>query len=314
MIRYIEKKRVIDISSRLEGFMNGAKIRVVIEANESVRERLTRLEWTDRPATGESFLPAPIGPVSRFNALGGWKKHRNQPKETRYLFTILHRWQTWAGRDRIDHEEQTDHYRLCYPREQILPPSMELTFIEKGGKEWIASRSFRNVPEEYERIRHAINLFLELFGSCELTGFDMTETGDIPLRHVNWRLLPPGEHPWESLEEHLKIMLNMKHERYTSVILDRQETIRSFGPTEIHVGAGGFREYLAYLFPDRGLVILESIQHNNAIYVFGQDWHKVSRLSKAEVISGNHQFARIVHSKGWKGHLARILHQSDAAE
>ena len=315
MSRHIDNKRVLNISSRLEGFVAAAEIRVVIDIDEAVRTRLPALGWVTHPATGDTILPAAVGPVSRFNAEGRWVALRDQPKESRYIGTVRWKWTTWAGRDRTEeHEDDRDIYRQCYPRDLIPPPAFELTFVEMVGKGWIVSRAFRNVPEDHAGIRHAVNLFLELFRSCDLVGADMKQTGDVPIRHVNWRLLPPGEYPWDRLGEHLGKMLQGRPERTASVIMDRQETIKSFGPVELHVGTGGFRDYIAYLFPAKGLVVLESVQRDNAIYVFGQNWQGVSRLSKAEVIAGKRQIARIVHSSGWKESLARLLLQADAAE
>jgi len=79
------------------------------------------------------------------------------------------------------------------------------------------------------------------------------------------------------------------------------------------VSRGGFDDYLAYLFRARKIVILESVRRDNAIYVFGRDWKKVSQLTKAEVLSNRFHVARIVHTKGWKTQLARLMARTRAA-
>jgi hypothetical protein len=96
------------------------------------------------------------------------------------------------------------------------------------------------------------------------------------------------------------------------VIWDRQETLKSFAPDEIYVGQGGFGDYLAYVFRARRIVILESVRMDNAIYVFGLNWQAVSKLTKAQVLSNRHHKDRIIHAKGWKGRLARLLDKSAA--
>jgi hypothetical protein len=55
------------------------------------------------------------------------------------------------------------------------------------------------------------------------------------------------------------------------------------------VGAvqGGFSDYIAYVFAERRLVVLESVRKGNAIYVFGQNWDRFSKLSKAEILDRN---------------------------
>jgi hypothetical protein len=112
------------------------------------------------------------------------------------------------------------------------------------------------------------------------------------------------------LEEHLKRALKETGEMLGAAILDRQETIKKFGPAEIYVGEGGFGDYLAYIFPDRQIVVLESVRHGNALYAFSKDWRAVSHLTKAEIIQGGLHLARIIHSRGWKTILARLMDKS----
>jgi hypothetical protein len=59
--------------------------------------------------------------------------------------------------------------------------------------------------------------------------------------------------------------------------------------------------------------VLESVRMDNAIYVFGLEWQGVSQLTKAQVLSNNYHQDRIIHAKGWKGRLARLLAKSAAA-
>jgi hypothetical protein len=263
---------------------------------------------------GETVLPAPIGPVSRFNAEGKWEVHKNQPKVSRYIRTVHWRWRQWAGRHQYEeHEDFRDIHRNCYPRSLIPPPAVELTYVDCGGRRLVISPVYRNRPKEHEGIGHGINLFLELFGTCELVRTDLELFSELQIRRVNWRMLPPGEHPWERLYEHLNGMLGRQSQNTRSVILDRQETMKGYGPDAIYVGLGGFSDYLAYVFKSRGLVVLESVRRDNAIYVFGRDWERFARLTKAEVLSSGHHKARIIHAQGWKDRLAELLTKAKAA-
>ncbi|MBZ9603951.1 hypothetical protein [Phyllobacterium chamaecytisi] len=200
-----------------------------------------------------------------------------------------------------------DISRLCYPKELIQPPAVELTIAERGGQTFLVSPTMAKNPEATDHIKHVINLFLELFRECELVADNM-EDFDVPaVERVNWRLLPPGQYPWEVLRPHMELALRRTSEAMQKVIKDRQDTIRAYNPDRIYVGAGGFGDYLAYEFERFGSVVLESVRVDNAIYAFGQDWQAVSQLSKAQVINGNHHQARIVHSDGWKDRLAHFL-------
>lgn len=251
--------------------------------------------------------------MSRFNANGKWEVHRDRPKEPRYIRTVLWRWTQWAGRDKEEHEGFKDIFRDCYPRDFVDPPAVELTYMERDGERLVVSPELLNDSRSADRNRHTINLLLELFGECETVARDLTRLSPPAIRKVNWHMLPSGRHPWERLRDHLDEALKRRSEDTRRVIMDRQETIRSYGPTDIFIGAGGFDDYLAYVFPARKLVILESVRKDNALYVFGRDWQRVSQLSKAEVLSNRFHLARIVHSDGWKGRLARLMARPAAA-
>jgi hypothetical protein len=95
-------------------------------------------------------------------------------------------------------------------------------------------------------------------------------------------------------------------------IMDRQIAINNYGPDRYYVGEGGFHDYVAYEFTARGIVVMESFRRDNAIYVFGDDWAKVSKLTKAEVLSNKFHRERIIHSSRYKDRLSDLFHVADA--
>jgi hypothetical protein len=313
-IMYIDRKRVLDVDRYLAGLPANASFRVVVALGEDADIILARTGFGASPASGDTVLPRAAGPVSRFNAVGRQRVRRDLPKENRYVRTVYWRWRQWAGRYRYeDHEDFRDQYRDCYPREQVAPPSIELTYVEQDGQRWIVSPVLAQRKADREQNKHVVNLFLELFGECELVGVDLARITVPKIKKANWRLLPPGEYPWERLKTHIDRAIARTGDDAQKVIWDRQETLRSFGPDEIYVGQGGFNDYLSYVFRAHGVVVLESVRMDNAIYVFGLDWQEVSQLTKAEVLSNRFHKDRIIHAKGWKGRLARLLPQPAAA-
>jgi hypothetical protein len=130
------------------------------------------------------------------------------------------------------------------------------------------------------------------------------------IKKVNWKMLPPGEYPWQKLQEHIRQSHGSRSEGDLMFIMDRQTTINDHGPDKIFVGQGGFTDYVAYQYSDMGIVVMESIRRDNAIYIFGDDWAKVSQLSKAEVLNNSYHRARIIHSDGWKARLAQRLRRA----
>lgn len=72
-----------------------------------------------------------------------------------------------------------------YPRDFIAPPGIELTVTE--GK--IVSPVF-HIDTQQDEIVHAVNIFLEIFRSCDILDEDLEEIMALSGRRVNWRILP----------------------------------------------------------------------------------------------------------------------------
>jgi hypothetical protein len=307
----ITKHRIHNLDRYLAGIEKRAKFRVLVTLAEKGPKQLARAGFGERPQPGDTILPRVIGPVSRFNAKGGWAVHRHLPKEPRYVRTVRWRWSQWSGRGQTEeHEDFRDIYRDCYPREEIPPLAIELTYAEHGGEKLILAPELVNEPGCAELNKNVINLLLELFAECEVVGADLRRMTPPAVRKINWRILPPGQYPWSRLREHIDSALGRHSEDTKSVIWDRQKTLKSYEPAEIFVGEGGFDDYLAYLFPARRIVVLESVRKDNAIYVFGLDWRRVSQLTKADILNNRFHRARIVHIKGWKAQLAKLMARS----
>ena len=310
----IRKKRIRNLNTYLGEIPKNSEFRLTVEISEEQRVRLLRLGFSELPDSGETVLPSGIGPVSRFNADGKWKVHRDQPKEDRYIRTVKWSWKQWTGGGGVEeHEDFRDIYRKCYPRSPIPAPGLELTYVERNGSAFVMAPPFKNSEAGHADILHSINLFLELFGECELVKVDLTKYADVSIQRLSWKLLPPGEHPWQRIHSHLKEILKRSSENTQSVILDRQDTILLFKPDEQFIGTGGFSDYIAYVFKNRGVVVLESIRKGNAIYVFGQNWLQFSQLTKSDIINAELHVARLIHTKGWKTKLARLMDYRSAA-
>ncbi|WP_432256619.1 hypothetical protein [Limimaricola sp. AA108-03] len=306
----IRKKRIRNIEQHLVEIEHGADLRLAVELSPSQKEKLHRLGFPEHPISGDTVLPTALGPVSRLNADGKWIACRDQEKEDRYIRTVRWRWKTWDGQE---HEEFRDIYRACYPRIFENPAGIELNYVEVNGVAYATTSPFKNMPENHDTIRHAVNLLLELFGECDILTVDLGRFDRLQVRRLSWRMLPPGQYPWSRMKSHLDETLKRCSDSTRSVILDRQKTILDHGPDEQFVGTGGFSDYIAYVFVDRGIVVLESIRKGNAIYVFGKGWSGFSKLSKAEILDQNLHLARIVHTEGWKERLAGLLNTRAAA-
>ena len=284
----ISKRHIRNVALYLADLPEDAPFHAVCSPGKSPHDGFARAGFADSPVVGDTILPRVIGPFTRFNARGRWLVRRDLPKEPRYIRTVRWRWAEYHGRDRVEHEGFKDIVRDCYARELRPPPSIELTVMICDGRLCVTSPQLTNTVAASDRNKHCINMMLELFGECEIDTDELREKRAPLTRRLNWRLLPPGEYPWEKLERHIDAAVGSRSDDTRAVIWDRQKTIKSFGPDEIFVGEAGFDDYLAYAFRRRGLVVLESVRKDNAIYVFGQDWKEVSQLSKADLLQCLH--------------------------
>jgi len=256
-------------------------------------------------AVGDTILPKIVGPVSEFNSEGRWVVHKDQPLEERVVGQRIWRWREFRGR--YDYEEKEriiDVTRWCYPRSFVEPPSLEMSVqVVQNRTRLVTELPKRSDPE---LIRHAVNLYLEFFGQCHLTDAPDEVPIVIPKR-VNWRLLPAGANPWERAKHAVEERTAPLSDDAQFIIAERQRVICSLGPLQVYVGEGGFSDYLAYIFPDKGIAVLESVTKGNAIYVFEGDWRQLSQLTKREILAGNLQKARVIHATGWQQRLREAL-------
>lgn len=305
----IQKKRVRELDSNLPAILKDKSLMLAVPVS-SHEKRLTKLGFNEPFAAGDTILPRAVGPVTRFNAYGRDKIRRDLPKEEVYRSALWTREQ-WAGRGQT--RTVTDIvYRkyMRYPREHIDGFNLELTITEKDGELYIAlPEAIKYSPANKEKLTSAINIFLEAFG--EVVVFDEAmEPIAIPenLRHLRWRILPPGERiSKEKLEEALKDTLSRSKGTRAAEVA-RQEFLSTQKPDLIAVGQGGFSGYVAYVFEKQGLTLLESIRYGNATYLLDiTGWEELSKLTKAQLLANNLAKGREVHTKNWLERIQKLL-------
>ena len=152
-----------------------------------------------------------------------------------------------------------------------------------------------------------INLFLEIFGQCEVRTDNLHEIFKAPVQHINWEILPRGTWPWENLLGQLEPIIKEAPEGNRELIADRWETLNGYQPQFYALGRAGFRGYIVFGFPDQHLQVLESIFSGNATYIFGDDWQRLSQMTKAEVLNDHCQKDRIIHRAGWHRRVEGLL-------
>jgi hypothetical protein len=263
-------------------------------------DKLFRIGFGQEIGLGEQILPEISGPVSRFNANGKFRLLRDLPRETCYRESYITDWHGYHHTVYIEYQR--------YQREMIEAPNIELTVANDANDELILlSPILINEPENYQKIKHVINLFLEIFGECETLYEDLIPAFNVHVTRLNWDVFPRGNQPWENIETLLNEIIYRTTPHRRVVVKNRIEKISESNPNFVAVGRAGFKGYIVFGFENRDFYILESIYTGNATYVLGQDWIELSKLTKGQIISQSLHERRIVHSPNWNSEIDSIM-------
>lgn len=291
------KSRIRKTSSYLQPIPDGDSFYVSVNVTNVSEARLKKIGFEDI-TLGVSILPGITGSVSRYNANGRYIIHRNLPKITKHRTFEVPGWHhTW--------HDVTVPYKM-YPRTYEAGPEIHLTIVSKGDEMLIISPELIKASADDSLNKHVMNLFLDLFGQFQILDNNLqTFLGDTSIVQVDWTLLPMGEYPWSRIEA--EGLLPKHRDGHKRTIRHTDEIMRMYNPEYIAVGNGGFKGYVAFVFPNKDLCIMENFYHGNATYVFGANWEEISKLSKANIIQGKHAIQRIIHSKGWEQAIISLL-------
>jgi hypothetical protein len=265
--------------------------------------QLRSLGFDDTPSIGESLIPVPVGSVSTFNADGHQITLRELPKVSQSRMV----WSTWSDWHGNPHSGMQIRSQKVYQKELVPPPEEYLTVMQGESGLVLASRSLDKSVDDDEKIIHVINLFLELFGDLEITSVDLKTASALIVKRLNWRVLPPGEFPFERAMTELSDFIEKVEENVRPVIQTRIKSATQYKPDFVAVGVGGFREYVVFGFRSKNIYVLESPMLGNATYIFNSNWSEVSALSKKEILEGALCEARLVHNKRWASALRQAI-------
>ncbi len=300
----IQKKRIRNIIPYTRHIQNGSKIILGITDLQKFSTILKSIGFSEPYESGQSILPADIGPVSRYNAEGKNIVHKDQPMETAYRQTDWE-WEEWDG---TRHSKIVDVPYQRYPRTFVEPPAVELSIVKSPeGRLLLTSPVFEKGESDIELLTHTVNLFLELFGECQFFTKDLEAIIKTPLRRLNWTVLPQGEMPWAQFKEEIDPIVKNAPEGNRKVLYYRLETVNSLKPDFRAIGTGGFHGYIVHGFTKKKIYVLESMYYGNATYLFDEDWEKLSQMTKAQILNESLQKARVVHREYWEEKVKEII-------
>ncbi|MDH3354829.1 MAG: hypothetical protein OEL79_06410, partial [Chromatiales bacterium] len=234
--------------------------------------------------------------------------HRDQEKETAYRQAEWH-WKEFRGRyDTRECSKIVEIPYQRYPRTFVPPYAIELVVKKTAGGVIISSSLFSLFDDEDDHAKNTVNMFIEIFNECKVMQTDLTTWNKVPIKKLNWELLPPGKNPWESAKTNLNMLVSNLEKGKQPVIKKRFDTIGEHEPEFIAIGLGGFNGYVVFGFPSIDLCILESKSINNATYILDDgSWETISVLSKAEILDAKLHHMRLIHRDNWFRELHLLL-------
>jgi len=296
----ITKSRINTIDKYIDPFEKEEGLYVAAEISSGILEqKLKMIGFPEVDFTGVKLIPKAIGPVTKFNAEGRDELLKNLPMETYYHDACI---KDWHG-----YYHYVDMPGKRYQRKHIDAPLQEISLITIGDKNYAISDLLSNSQEGRDLIKHVVNLFLEIFGLCEILDKDKCpEVATAKLKRANWQIIPEGEIVWEHVNQYAgniqdasELVGQLQKHRFTTII--------KYKPDEVYYGNGGFHGYLVFVFKKKDMVLMENMIYGNATYVFRDNWAELSKLSKAEIIQQNLQEKRLVHRENWPFLIAKLL-------
>lgn len=296
----IKKIKINSLKNYLLGINENEHFYIGLTISEENRNKIISIGFSDKLEIGEKILPPMIGNISDFNSNGSFIKRKDLPKETAYREQKI---KDWHGNTHF-----VDIPFKRYQREPILAPEIELLITEEDNKKLLISPEFINSIKGLEYVKHTINLFLEIFGECEVLKKDFSPSIN-NVKRLNWNILPQGRFPWISLKNDIEQILN----RYSfsdnkkQQIKQRIRLLNDYTPDFVAIGNAGFQGYIIFGFKQKEIYILESIYSGNATYVLDNNWKELSQLTKKEILDDNLQKERVIHRKNWEKEIQKIL-------
>jgi len=276
----------------------------LINPDESL---LRKIGFSEKLKDRETILPRPVGKASMFNANGKNIVHKNQPMETAYT-TIEWHWTEIHGKSRVAKSDFRNRPYKRYPRSHVPAPSLQLTLsTNTDGQRVVLTTLIKNWSSDQPTLVHAVNLVLDIFGCATFLDESYQQVISAPLRYLNWKVLPEGKHPFSALRKEMQGPINRVKNGNKSFVLHRLERINGYNPEFTAIGQGGFTGYVIFGFPDKNIYILESILYGNATYVLGEDWEKISKMTKAEILNNKLHKERFVHLRDWFAKIRSLL-------
>ncbi len=303
-----EKKfRILKSENHLSAFLEeGASFYIGLLLEDFLKSpNLSRYGLPRDPsAFPKTFIPAPRGSATKANIKG--KYVRKQPEEKTDKKVHI----KYTRKDGIKIEY--DRIFHVYVKMLLHLYNIELSLRENshGQKIVVSPRlRFENTSASNTKNTHVINMFCEVFNDFEV--FTDALEPAIPFnKQFDQELLPQGKlADAGNFDELVQVAGRvLRNEKETRAFHERLKVIQEYNPDILGKGSKGFLGYIVFGFTDKGIVILESMYHGNATYVFDvNDYEEKIVKDKQVILNGHLAKRRFFHHENWEPRIRAYL-------
>lgn len=260
-----------------------------------------------------SFVPKKsMGKYSDWNVNGHEIIRHDLPKITKTYSWDSPNWGDWfLG----SHEVSID--REVFKRTFIPPRLLEIQvallgeelkdekhFVIKFTVDEVLDTSARKFKDS---LLYDLNLLQENVGAVDVFQSDAKLSDYLKTIYVHWEILPPGER--DKTIRRIYAGFRTQSRELKTKLIARYDLLARLKPVAFIAGTSGFRRYFGAKFSDR-LVVFENLEYGNAIYAMGDQWEKLSKMSRIDLLASDRKgFVRIVHTTGWEPLLKKVIKQ-----
>lgn len=285
----INKKRIINIDNY--NITEGNKIGVLVSDNNY--QKLGIIEFVDGLVITPSYK---YGPTCKKNTFGHFVADKGKPKAKRTVNTIEWTWEQWIGGGRTEtHTKLVDIEKEVYQRKEYSPMMIQFICKTVNGNDYIVA----DLPNECDKelYKHTINMFLEVFGYCQIFDDEYNFTIDKKnIKRCDWEILPKGIKIY--VDKKMKEKEQEKNTKRRDFNQGRSDYLQKTNYEDIYVGKNEFDGY--YVFKYKNFCILENGFYGNATYIIPSlSWEELTKKTKQELISESLMIDRIIHQSNW---------------
>ena len=289
-----------------------AAVRTVSNTDSVTLQRLNLCSANSGVNAGASAPPARnVGLFARRN-LDGWQERRMDLAKVHR--EIGHWAPSWHGSGTHYVSRSIEAYPVDNHPARLL--TITTTVLEQLDGAFVVRLRvdqplLRTAPDFVEDLKFNLALLREFCGLANIYSADMTDGEYARIQQVDWELLPPGSLPRMIERINFKSAANPQQ---VEVAVERLRILDRLKPDGFIQGAGKFSSYFGAKFGPR-LVALENLEYGNAMYVFEDEWERLSQVSRTELVKRrDDNVHRIPHTAGWGSAIRKLVRDTSKSD